>query len=50
MSEGCAAIQRDFDRLEKIVERNLIKFNKGNAKSYVGGQKISIDEIPYFSR
>ncbi|GAB0204728.1 mitochondrial enolase superfamily member 1 [Grus japonensis] len=30
--EGCAAIQQDLDRLENLVERNLMKFNKGKCR------------------
>ncbi|GAB0204718.1 mitochondrial enolase superfamily member 1 [Grus japonensis] len=30
--EGCAAIQQDLNRLENLVERNLMKFNKGKCR------------------
>lgn len=32
MPEGCAAIQRDLDRLESWVGRNITKYNKGKCR------------------
>lgn len=39
---GCAAIQSDLDRLENWALRDLVKFNKGNAKLWhrLGGDQL----------
>lgn len=36
--EGCAAIHRDLNRLEKRVYRNFMKITRRNVKSYIEGE------------
>jgi len=31
-AHGCVTVQRDLDRLEKMANRDLKKFSKGNCK------------------
>jgi len=42
--EGCAAIRRDLDRLEKWPDTNLMKFNKGKYKVLHKGRKNTMHE------
>ncbi|KAK4831032.1 hypothetical protein QYF61_014920 [Mycteria americana] len=46
-SDGCAAIQRDLDSLEKWVNRIFMKFEKGNAKSCTWGENVKYLRIQY---
>ncbi|KAJ7411334.1 rna-directed dna polymerase from mobile element jockey-like [Willisornis vidua] len=37
-SEGCAALQKDFSRLDKWAEKNCLKFSKGNCRVLLPGK------------
>lgn len=40
--DGCAAIQRDLNKLEKQENRNFIKFNKGKCQVLHLGEEYPI--------
>jgi len=42
---GCAAIQRDLDRMESCAERNLMRFNKGKCRVSPLGRKNSMHQF-----
>ncbi|PKU30946.1 hypothetical protein llap_18751 [Limosa lapponica baueri] len=42
--EGCATIQKDLNRLESCVERNVMKFNKGKCRVLHLGRNNSLHQ------
>lgn len=45
--EGCAAIQRDLDRLQKWANRSLIMFSRGNAVLHLERNNLGEDQLEY---